>query len=116
MKARKVSLAVLALLASSVYGVSIKADIGIGNDLSELSEVDALSEATRYVNSNGEFINLAETEGHARLVLTQVRKYDKPMDAENVELDCDKTPRSLMEDDGSNHCPINHKGPSKVHL
>lgn len=67
----KYSLAVLALLGL-VQAVHINADIGMGemSDLSELAQVDAMSEANRYYGSDGKPIILAETQGHARLVLT----------------------------------------------
>jgi hypothetical protein len=32
----------------------------------------------RFIGSDGNAINLAQTEGHARLVLTKIKKYDAP--------------------------------------
>ena len=44
----------------------------------------------RFVNSKGQAINLAQTSGHARLVLTQVKKYNEPKEMTYLELDeCD---------------------------
>lgn len=67
----KVSLAVLALLGYA-KAVNIKADIGTGEDLSELAAVDAYSEANRFYNAKGEPIILSQTTGHARIELTKI--------------------------------------------
>jgi hypothetical protein len=40
----------------------------------------------RFVGSDGTPINLAQTEGHARLVLTKIKKYDRPIDITDVQL------------------------------
>ena len=52
------------------------------------ADLDAgtLSEATRYVGSDGSFINLAQTEGHLRLELAKVRKFAEPKPIDNAEL------------------------------
>ena len=113
----KISLAVAALLATSVQGVSIKSDLGMGNDLSEMSNVDASSELGRFVGPDGQAINLAETKGHARLVLSQKRKYDMPMEETNLLLD-EFDPKKCDREGGANHCPINKNGTggNAVHL
>jgi len=47
--------------------------------------VDAYAELGRYIGSDGKPINLAQVEGgHARLVLTKIKKYDRPIDITDV--------------------------------
>jgi hypothetical protein len=68
MKFTKISFAALALLGY-VDALNIKAYQGIGD--MAISESEANIEAHRYINSKGEPINLSETQGHARIELTQ---------------------------------------------
>ena len=65
----KLSFAVLALLGNA-SAINVQSQIGLGSDLSQLASVDAMSEANRYFGSDGKPILLAETEGHARVVLS----------------------------------------------
>lgn len=59
---------------------------------------EAMLESTRYINAKGEPINLAQTEGHARLRLTQASSAEKDV--------CTK--RDL--DSAWGNCPINKSG------
>jgi len=45
-----------------------------------------LTEQTRYIGSSGQFIDLAQTEGHLKLELTSVKKFaaPKPIDGANL--------------------------------
>lgn len=44
----------------------------------------------RFIGSDGKPINLAQTEGHARLTLTKIKKYDAPIDITDLQLqECD---------------------------
>lgn len=72
----KTSLAVLALLG---LVKAVKID----------TATNAYMEQNRYINSSGEAIILAETEGHARMVLTKDHNIEKfhPIDAMNVMLE-----------------------------
>lgn len=36
-----------------------------------------MTEETRYIGSNGQPINLAQTEGHLKLDLTRIRKFSE---------------------------------------
>ena len=78
----KISLAI-ALLISNTSAVSHKST----QNLQEQSGTQTLTELNRYIGGNGQPINLAETSGHARLELTKVRKYNKPVDVSNIGLD-----------------------------
>lgn len=77
----KISLAVLALLNL----VSIK-DGAQAINIGTVQQAMTLSEETRYIGSNGQAINLAQTEGHLKLDLTRVRKFSepKPIDGEYI--------------------------------
>ena len=56
-------------------------------DMATLNSMQSeVSEATRYIGSNGKPINLAQTKGHARITLTQVKKYAQPVPIENTML------------------------------
>jgi len=117
----KYTLPVLALLGLvSVEAININADIGMGEmtDLSELAAVDAMSEANRYFGSDGKPIILAETQGHARLVLEQVRKNAQPMQSlsetekhpkekSHAETNDNKTCTGKESEGHEFHCPIN---------
>ena len=74
MKFIKVSLATLALLGH-ISALNIKAYQGLGDQISADSTVDANSEVGRFINSKGEPIILGQSSGHARIELTQVRKF-----------------------------------------
>lgn len=80
-----------------------------------------MTEETRYIGSDGKPINLAQTEGHLKLDLTKVRKYQEPqpIDGMNIQLDsaCKATPvqstgqsESVGMIDDVTHCPINKPG------
>lgn len=76
-------------LIGAVKAVNIVADIGTGLD--EHSAVD-LYATNRYIGADGKPIILAETEGHARVTLERVQKYQspQPLDIINLETDsCD---------------------------
>ena len=111
----KTSFAVLALIGA-VKCIKIETD--------EAAQVDAaLYEQNRYYNSNGEPIILAETEGHARIELTKIDKYEspKPIDSLNLMIDAYNCKQETTNKENSNgnsnensneldeitHCPIN---------
>ena len=61
-------------------------------DISSMNTMSAeVSEATRYIGSNGKPINLAQSKGHARITLTQVKKYDEPVPIDNAMLLIDES-------------------------
>lgn len=101
---KQTSLAVLALLGL-VEAVKIE------------TETSAYSEANRFFNSKGEAIILAETEGHARMVLTKDHTIEKfhPIEAMNLmtEQCLNKSTEAL---DDVTHCPINQNGPIEAHI
>ena len=71
------SIAILSLLnLISVQAVNVN----------EVQQAAVMTEQTRYIGSSGQFIDLAQTEGHARLELTSVRKFaaPQPIDAANL--------------------------------
>lgn len=76
MKLIKISLAALALLGY-VDALNIKSYQGIGDQAVADANVNAYSEANRYINARGEPIILSQSTGHARIELTQVKKYKK---------------------------------------
>jgi hypothetical protein len=45
-----------------------------------------LNEGNRYITSNGEAINLAQTQGHLRLELTKIRKHINPVPIDGANL------------------------------
>ena len=80
-----------------------------------------MSEETRYIGANGQPISLAQTEGHLKLDLTRIKKYQepRPIDGINVQLDtsCKSTPTQSTgqadaegQIDDVTHCPINKPG------
>jgi hypothetical protein len=75
----KTSLAVLALLGL-VKAIKI--------DAQTETTTNAYMEQNRYINSKGEAIILAETEGHARMILSKDHNIEKfhPIEAMNVML------------------------------
>ena len=85
---KQLSLAVLALL-SLVQVQAIKTSTS--SDLSESSSslADAYLETDRFIGADGEPIILAETDGHARIVLSKVRKTidPTPLDIANLQLE-----------------------------
>ena len=106
----KISLAVAALL----YGAQ-------AINIMTVQQASTLSEETRYIGSNGQTINLAQTEGHLKLDLQRIKKYSepRPIDGINVQLDskCASTPtqssgqtESEGQIDDVTHCPINKPG------
>jgi len=74
MKFIQVSIATLALLGY-IEALNIKSYQGMGDQALANANVDAYAEAGRYINAKGEPIILSETKGHARIELTQVKKY-----------------------------------------
>lgn len=112
----KTTLAVLALIGA-VKCIKIE----------EQQQVNAqLYEKNRYYNSAGEPIILAETEGHARIELTKIDKYEspKPLDSLNVMIEsynCKQEAKATNSENSSEldeitHCPINQKGPVEAHM
>lgn len=77
----KISLAVLALLNI----VSIK-DGAQAINIQTVQQASAMTEETRYIGSNGQPINLAQTEGHLKLELTKVRKFNEPRPIDGVNV------------------------------
>ena len=78
----KISLAVAALLSavsvSEVYAIHQKSNANLSEKTQAGSESSVYTEMGRFINSKGEAINLAQETGHARLVLTKVRKFQEP--------------------------------------
>ena len=70
--------AIAALLGSKVNAS--------GESMESTIFTEALTEANRYIGPNGQPINLAETEGHARLELTKTNKYNEPMPLDQIML------------------------------
>lgn len=102
----KTSLAVLALLGL-VQAVKIE------------TSTSAYMEANRYFNSKGEPIILAETEGHARMVLSKDHTIEKfhPIDAMNLMTEqCHSSGNQSEMLDDVTHCPINQNGPIEAHI
>lgn len=65
----KISFAVLALLnLVNVNAINVQS----------VQQAAAMTEETRYIGSNGQPINLAQTSGHMKLDLTRVRKFSEP--------------------------------------
>jgi hypothetical protein len=114
---KTISLAVAALLGL-VEGLNIKAYQGIGDQViaDNYNSAEVLSEANRFVNAKGEPIILAEQSGHARIELTQVKKYKNESSLLQTAGDDEETDtkhkKCTAEDlKGDGHCPSNHKGP-----
>ena len=113
----KSSLAVLALIGA------VKC-IRIDNE--EQASVDALMETNRYFNSKGEPIILAQTEGHARIELTEIDKYEspRPLDSLNLMIESYNCKQEAKANNNQNdseldeitHCPINTNGPVEAHM
>jgi hypothetical protein len=108
---KQTSLAVLALLGL-VQAVKIE------------TSTNAYMEANRYFNSKGEPIILAETEGHARMVLSKDYSIEKfhPIDAMNLMTEecLNRSKGTETELDGKlddvTHCPLNQNGPIEAHI
>jgi hypothetical protein len=83
----QLSFAVLCLIGA-INAVNVVADIGTGSlaDLSENSEIDAYAEANRFIGADGRPIMLAQTEGHARIVMERIQKYDTPQPLDIINL------------------------------
>ena len=127
----KISLAVAALLGY-VSAVHVKVNAGNGETLSSLASVDIMYEPNRFMVGDGQPIILAETEGHARIVLSKVPKYTAEFKEQTlIQIDNDKKPHSSHSESKeepkkgctkeqlqatANHCPINGSGPAKVHI
>jgi hypothetical protein len=115
----RTSLAVLALIGA------VKC-IRIDNE--EAAHLQAMYEPNRYFNSRGEAIILAETEGHARMELTKINKYEspRPLDSLNLMIEsynCKQEQeakannnKNELELDEITHCPINQNGPVEAHM
>lgn len=85
--------------------------------------VQAVDLEQRYIKSNGEAINLAQTTGHLRLELTKIKKTKEAVPIENslLEISCGKQSSAESESelkiDDTTHCPINKKGEKvKAHI
>jgi hypothetical protein len=117
------SFAVLCLIGA-IQAVSIHTDINANQ--SEQVDTEAYTEATRYIGADGHPISLAQTEGHARMVMQRVQKYDtpQPLDILNLQTEaCDggKTDGGNLSQGGAlvddvTHCPINGNGPVEAHM
>jgi hypothetical protein len=75
----------------------------------------------RYIGADGKPIILAETEGHARVPLERVQKYQspQPLDIINLETESCDTDNKLSQSeavDDVTHCPINNNGPVEAHM
>ena len=125
------SFAVLCLIGA-IQAVSIHTD----SNQAEQANTEAYTEATRYIGADGHPISLAQTEGHARMTLTRVQKYEtpQPLDILNLQTEAcdgsttDKKESSDKKVDGGNlsqggalvddvtHCPINGNGPVEAHM
>ena len=118
------SFAVLCLIGA-IQAVSIHTD----SNQSEQVDTEAYTEATRYIGADGHPISLAD-EGHARMTLTRVQKYEtpQPLDILNLQTEaCDggkekeKTDEANLNHGGAlvddiTHCPINGNGPVEAHM
>jgi len=76
----KITLAVAALLSiisksDLVQAINHKSSVTLEQHSQSDAQTDVYSEMGRFINSKGEAINLAQESGHARLVLTKVKKY-----------------------------------------
>ena len=116
------SLAVLCLIGA-IKAVNIDSDAGVVSDLSEHASVDAYAEANRYIGANGSPIMLAETEGHARIVMERIEKYSsqQPLEVLNLQMEsCDSNSTGSLSQadavDEVTHCPINTNGPVEAHM
>ena len=69
---KTISLTVLLLLSVvNVQSITQKQQNQVTAEISEQAYVESLNELNRYIGSDGEPINLAQTEGHARIALTK---------------------------------------------
>jgi hypothetical protein len=115
---QQLSLAVLCLIGA-IKAVNIQADTGVVSDLSEHASVDAYAEANRYIGANGSPIMLAQTEGHARIVMERIEKYSSPQPLEVLNLQMESCDNNLSQAgavDEITHCPINTNGPVEAHM
>ena len=102
--------------------------VSIHTDQAEQVGTEAYTEATRYIGADGKPVSLAQTEGHARLTMQRVQKYDtmQPLDIINLQTEaCDAgnktTDASNLSQGGAvvddvTHCPINGNGPVEAHM
>ena len=108
---KQISLAVLALLSLvSVQAITHKQSNQINAEITEQAYVESLNEMNRYIGSDGEAINLAQTGGHARIALTKKPVYNQTPATQTVA-------QSQIFDEIT-HCPINadKMGPAQVRL
>lgn len=70
----------LSLIAKNdiVRAIHSRTNNDLTSKLNNDQQVDAYAEIGRFINAKGQAINLAQESGHARLVLTKTRKYDRP--------------------------------------
>jgi hypothetical protein len=125
----KVSFAIAALLGY-ISAINVQHQIGMEENLSTLASVDAMSEANRYYGVDGKPLLLAETTGHARIKLTQVRKTNGPISIAEAEAvrNHHGSHATIEKDDASEkscsakseghefHCPLDNGKPQKVHI
>ena len=114
----KTSFAVLCLIGA-IKAVNIESQASAASDLSELASVDAYAEANRYIGADGNPIMLAQTEGHARIVMERIEKYSSPQPLEVLNLQtesCDNNLSQAEAVDEITHCPINTSGPVEAHM
>lgn len=94
----------------------MKTSLAILALLGKIQAVHLDVDASRYLDSNGNPVNLAQTEGHARMVLTRVNKYDGLISYQSlVQLECQKAVLNQALDEIT-HCPINQDGPVQAHM
>jgi len=82
----KYSLAVAALLSIISYNDVAAINSKTAQNLIETGKNKENAELGRFINSKGEPINLAQEGGHARLVLTKIRKTVEPVDITDLQM------------------------------
>lgn len=109
---KQISLAVLALLSLvNVQAITHKQSNQINAEITEQAYVESLNELNRYIGSDGEAINLAQTGGHARIALTKKPVYNQTPAPSQMAA------QSQILDEIT-HCPVNadKMGPAQVRL
>mgnify|MGYP006079617779 CR=1 FL=1 len=94
---------------------AVLAALGLVEGVAITSTTNAYMEANRYINSRGEPIILAETEGHARMVLEKDSTIEKfhPIEAMNLMTEqcinkhAQSNSSAEVAIDDITHCPIN---------
>lgn len=73
----KISIAILALLNIVKVGAI---------NVQSVAQASVLAEENRYIDTDGNPINLAQTSGHLKLDLTKVKKFDEPIPIEAMNV------------------------------